>query len=394
MTRQLPPAGEPGLRPSMLVALFVAIAALIAPSTSRAQLFHSSPTARPAAPSSDAYPIPPSLVGVDRSRQSAADVDRKSASCIQCHQGSKDPHDKATVKLGCTDCHGGNAESGIKEFAHVQPRFPEAWRTSGNPVRSYTLLNHESPEFTMFVNPGDLRVAHISCGTSGCHPGEVDNNRKSMMTHGAMLWGAALYNNGAFPLKRARYGESYSMNGVPQMIVANPPPSEEDTRLRGELPFLMPLPRFEVSQPANILRIFERGGKGRIEIGNPLAFLPSQSPGPPLGRPARDPAQRPRARHRATGPTRSTSAWQKTRLLDPTLNFLGTNDHAGRLPLQRLLGLPRHVRQRPLAGPLGLVTPSTATGDQLQRPTRRSPRTSPATRSSTSSSPRRRRASA
>src|ERR1700677_2991774 len=127
----------------------------------------------------------------------------------------------------------------------------------------------------MFVNPGDLRVAHISCGTSGCHPSEVDNNRKSMMTHGAMLWGAALYNNGAFPNKRARYGESYSMNGVPQMIVANPPPTEEDTRLRGELPYLMPL------------RIFERGGKGRIEVGVPLAFQASGVPGPApaVGRP-------------------------------------------------------------------------------------------------------------
>ena len=37
---------------------------------------------------------------------------------------------------------------------------PEAWDSSANPVRSYTLLNHESPEFVRFVNPGDLRVAH------------------------------------------------------------------------------------------------------------------------------------------------------------------------------------------------------------------------------------------
>ncbi len=31
-----------------------------------------------------------------------------------------------------------------------------------------------------------------------------------MMTHGAMLWGAALYNNGSFHLKDPRFGESYS----------------------------------------------------------------------------------------------------------------------------------------------------------------------------------------
>ena len=332
MIRQLPPAGRAGLLPPIagiwLSSAVGAVLALIAPSASPAQ-FHSSPTARPAAASSESYPIPPSLIGVDLSRQSAADVERKSIGCLQCHQGSRDPHGKTTVKLGCVDCHGGNANTTVKEFAHVAPRFPEAWRSSGNPVRSYTLLNHESPEFTMFVNPGDLRVAHISCGTSGCHPGEVDNNRKSMMTHGAMLWGAALYNNGAFPLKRARYGESYSMNGVPQMIVANPPPSEEDTRLRGELPFLMPLPRFEVSQPANVLRIFERGGKGRIEVGIPLAFLPSQAPGPApaVGRPEIRLSERGLGTGNRTDPVYIGLA--KTRLLDPTLNFLGTNDHAG-----------------------------------------------------------------
>ena len=110
--------------------------------------------------------------------------------------------------------------------AHVQPRFPEAWRTSANPVRSYTLLNHESPEFIRFVNPGDLRIAHLSCGTAGCHPSEVLQNRKSMMTHGCMLWGAALYNNGAVPVKPARFGESYSMNGVPQRLQTVPPPTE------------------------------------------------------------------------------------------------------------------------------------------------------------------------
>ncbi len=112
-----------------------------------------------------------------------------------------------------------------KEQAHVQPRFPEAWRSSANPVRSYTLLNHESPEFIRFVNPGDLRIAHLSCGTD-CHPNEVLQNRMSMMTHGCMLWGAALYNNGSFPLKQARFGESYSMNGAPQRLQTVPPPTE------------------------------------------------------------------------------------------------------------------------------------------------------------------------
>ena len=39
---------------------------------------------------------------------------------------------------------------------------------------------------------------------------------------GAMLWEAALYNNGSYPAKRARFGESYSMQGVPQRVQTVP----------------------------------------------------------------------------------------------------------------------------------------------------------------------------
>ena len=42
-----------------------------------------------------------------------------------------------------------------KHEAHVHPKHPEAWPGSANPQRSYTLLNHESPEFVRFVNPGE-----------------------------------------------------------------------------------------------------------------------------------------------------------------------------------------------------------------------------------------------
>jgi len=81
-----------------------------------------------------------------------------------------------------------NAGCLTKEQAHIRPRNPHLWPTSANPVRSYTLLNHESPEFIRFVNPGDFRIAHISCGTSGCHPKEVQTNRKQIMSTGCMLW--------------------------------------------------------------------------------------------------------------------------------------------------------------------------------------------------------------
>jgi hypothetical protein len=252
-------------------------------------------------------------------RQTAAEAVAKSAGCVHCHQNTYDPHFKRTVRLGCVDCHGGDPTTEIKEHAHVPARFPEAWPSSANPVRSYALLNHETPEFVRFVNPGDLRIAHLSCGTAECHPREVLQNRKSMMTHGCMLWESAGYNNGSVPVKAAAFGESYSMDGVPQRLQTVPPPTDEDKK-HGVVPYLDPLPRFEISQPANIFRIFERGSRFRAETGIPER---EEDPG------------RPRARlsNRGLGTENRTDpgliTLQKTRLLDPTLNFLGTNDHAG-----------------------------------------------------------------
>ena len=227
-------------------------------------------------------------------------------------------HQTGTVHLGCVDCHGGNPNTVDKHKAHVQPRLGGVWRTAANPVRSYTALNHEYPEFVRFVNPGDLRVAHLSCGK--CHPNEVLQVKKSMMTHGCMLWGAALYNNGSIPNKVPRFGESYSPRGRPQRLQTVPPPHPWEVERKGILPFLDPLPRFEVSIPGNILRIFERGGRFRPEIGIPERL---EEPGRP----------RERLSIRGLGTENRTDpvfvGLTKTRLLDPTLNFLGTNDHPG-----------------------------------------------------------------
>ncbi len=274
-----------------------------------------------APPADDPYPVPPGIDGVDLSRQTREEAVAKSAGCVTCHAGQHEPHAKPeTVRVGCVDCHGGDPTALDQAHAHAWPRFPEAWTSAGNPVRSYTLLNRESPEFIRFVNPGDLRVAHLSCGTSGCHQNEVLQVRKSMMTHGSMLWGAALYNNGAFPKKWAHFGESYSMQGAPQRMQTVPPPTPEEIANKGVVPFLDPLPRFEVSQPGNVLRIFERGRREPQEVGLPN---PMEDPGrPKAGLSARGLGTRNR-----TDPV--FIGLQKTRLFDPTLNFLGTNDHPG-----------------------------------------------------------------
>ncbi len=265
-----------------------------------------------------AYPLPDNIRNVDMVHQTAEEAMLKSGTCIQCHTDVGHMHPINSIQLGCTDCHGGDPTATDKCKSHVPARFPEAWAGGGNPVRSYTLLNHESPEFVRFVNPGDSRVAHIACGQ--CHAKEVLQLRTSMMSHGCMLWGAALYNNGGVSHKYPRYGESYSMNGTPQRLVSIPQPTAEEIRNKGILPFLEPLPTFQISQPGNVLRIFERGGRFRAETGIPERL---EEPGRP----------RERLSNRGMGTENRTDpvfiGLQKTRLLDPTLNFLGTNDHPG-----------------------------------------------------------------
>src|SRR5688572_13228532 len=241
---------------------------------------------------------------------------------------------KDAVGLSCTACHGGNPVprktsedpreiERVKEEAHVRPMFPREWRRDGkytgaNPERSNTLLTRESLEFVRFVNPGDLRVVAKTCAGSACHEVESKNVARSMMTHGAMLWGAALYNNGSFHLKDSRFGESYGESGAPQTLLQES--SEEQRRLKGFLSLLDPIPRWEISQPGNVLRVFERGGKRRLEVGLPDK---EEEPGKP------DKGLSPRGFGTANRTDPVFLGLQKTRLLDPTLNHLGTNDHPG-----------------------------------------------------------------
>src|ERR1700756_4889751 len=161
--------------------------------------------------------------------QPLTEVDRKSVGCVGCHTDTDrlSMHDNPAVKLGCTDCHGGDAsqipERGLarlefeykrlRDLAHVLPRYPAEWGYphSAKPQRSYTLLNRESPEFIRFVNPADYRVADQACGA--CHGAIIAAAERSLMSTSAMLLGGASYNNGILPYKRYILGEAYTNTG-------------------------------------------------------------------------------------------------------------------------------------------------------------------------------------
>ena len=251
--------------------------------------------------------------------QSQAEADQKSRGCLECHAGSEPMHASKNVVLGCTDCHGGNPTPGLKQTqAHVAPRNPVFWESSANPNDSTVLLNHESAEFIQFVNPGDLRVVEKTCAP--CHAEIVHSVSHSIMRHGAMLWGAALYNNGAYPAKNYRFGQAYGLDGSPLRLNSPVPVTPEMTDRWGILPFIDPLPRFEISQPSNILRIFERGGDEQLQLGNPDPF---EEP----GKPARRLSERGLGTLNRIDPVFLNL--QKMRLHDPLLDFMGSNNHPG-----------------------------------------------------------------
>ena len=253
--------------------------------------------------------------------QTQGEANAKSAGCMECHVATDahTMHASPNVVLGCTDCHGGDARKGLKlEQAHILPLHPEVWLTSANPARSDVALNHESPEFIRFMNPGDLRAARQACGL--CHGDIVDRVSNSMMNHGDMLWNAAAYNNGAIDAKNALIGQAYGADGTPLQLNNPFKPTAEETKKHGILPFLYPLHRFNLSQPGNLFRIFEKGGEEPLSLGIPTLDEPP-------GKPDRRLSARGLGTLNRTDPT--ILGAQKTRLHDPLLGFLGSNDRPG-----------------------------------------------------------------
>ena len=321
------------------------------------------------------YPVyPPAPIS-----QSWEQADAKSNGCITCHTATdrKTMHASPAVVLGCTDCHGGDAtvrwdgepeephykhklhkesdqlgpvhesasigrltyENPIPEYsdhyqsyidrAHVQPTLPETWHypSSTNPRASYALLNEESPEFVRFVNPSDLRVVREACGA--CHLPVIRAAERSIMATGAMLWGGASYNNGILPYKRYILGEAYTRDGEPATI-KNPVEPTEKMAKRGVLPQLVPLPRWQIIPSADVFRVFERGGRNIVnlfpETGLPNALGQQQRLEEPGRTDFRQSNRGPGTGNRVAIPVLNI---HKTRLNDPLMWFMGSNDNPG-----------------------------------------------------------------
>ena len=293
----------------------------------------------------------------DTAAEQWAYVDKANAGCVSCHTKSdhRTMHASPAVVLSCADCHGGNTKvvadrswaRGSMDYvaamkdAHVLPKFPVAWGwpSSANPKRSYALLAKESPEFIRFVNPSDYRVARDSCGA--CHMSIIEASERSLMSTGAMLWGGAAYNNGIVPFKNYMFGESFTRTGEPALLKSASKQIGPDgkpmwgtvtpaEKARGALPILYPLPKWHTIPPGDIFRVFEDGGR-TINPQFPEIGLPNstgsiqrlEEPGrPDLKQSNRGPA----TGLRVAIPVLNI---HKTRLNDPFLFQMGTNDQPG-----------------------------------------------------------------
>ena len=105
--------------------------------------------------------------------------------CVECHTGIEDIH--PGFPLTCAECHGGDDTQSRVERAHVQPRLLV-------PTDERVLPQTYDLPYRRFVNPTDLRVAEVACGT--CHETAVANMLKSLHATTSGHLGDGYYEHG------------------------------------------------------------------------------------------------------------------------------------------------------------------------------------------------------
>jgi hypothetical protein len=228
-------------------------------------------------------------------QQSAEEAQRKSQGCISsgCHVNIEPMHASPAVRLGCTDCHGGNAESTDKK----RPTSSHGTHACGPRPRTRSVLRR--------AEQGDARVHPLresgrpargpsGCGISGCPSDVVYKVQHGLMNHGAFLWEP--YSTTTGPSVEDAVSVKVRFEEASPRGSTVPPRARTRHELKGVIPVSAPA-RLRNTQPGNTLRVFERGEE-RLS---------------------------PRGFGTLTRTTRS-SGMQKTRLFDPLLSFMGTNN--------------------------------------------------------------------
>lgn len=153
--------------------------------------------------------------------------DDGSRGCLVCHTGIEPMHPEA--KLACVECHGGDSKAKAKSAAHVQR------------AREYdderVAPKDEDLVWRRFVNPMDLRVAHLSCDR--CHPDFARHVKLSLHGTTAGHLSDGYYEMGITPRKRSVWS-----------VFATDAPAERDP---ANLPGLQQVPPFDADAPERAL---------------------------------------------------------------------------------------------------------------------------------------------
>ncbi len=124
-------------------------------------------------------------------RSGAMDPDSVTCMQPQCHGAIERIH-FGGAELGCASCHGGDPTDPTREGAHVtvsqsfNPSVPDAEVLEHLSVSE---LDELDEDVLRFLNPGDYRVAHKTCGSStlrggDCHPRATNDSLLS--THATL----------------------------------------------------------------------------------------------------------------------------------------------------------------------------------------------------------------
>ncbi len=242
--------------------------------------------------------------------------------------------------------------------------IPRAWNypSSANPQRSYTLLNREAPEFVRFINPGDSASRARPAAPATC--AIIQAAERSLMATAAMFWGGAVVQQRHPAVQALHPRRGLHARRASRATLVNPVRADDRAcAAQGHPAVALPAAGWETVPPADIFRVFERGGR---MIGTPV----------PRDRPAQRDRRSCSSSTSRAGPTSASRTAapapalriavpvlniHKTRLNDPLMWFLGTNDQPGDYRSSGCTALPRRLRQRPRPAALRALRRSSAT---------------------------------
>jgi len=169
-----------------------------------------------------------------------------------------------------------------RQSASASRAIPQLANRSSNPERAFTQWLKESPEYVRFVNPGDLRIAGRDGAVArGCpHLGSPQRFNQHDDDRRFCCGGAALYNKRRIPPQGHAIRRKLRARRAAPQTVRNDSAGRLWKKFARKA-FLgggsTPLERWEISQPGNVLRVFERGRRTEGRSGRAKYVLMMQA---------------------------------------------------------------------------------------------------------------------